>query len=53
MSVLLVILAFILIVMGVFVQTAHYNSETKFAVTWTTGISALCLLIFASKVYFS
>jgi hypothetical protein len=53
MSFLLVGLAFILIVIGVFVQTAHHNCETRFAVTWTTGIAALCFLIFAAKVYFS
>lgn len=50
---LLTVFAFILIVIGVFVQVTHSNSEVKFAVTWTTGLSALVLILFAGKVYFT
>lgn len=53
MSVLLAILAFVLIVIGLFTQVTHSNSEVRFAVTWTTAISATVLIIFAAKVYFS
>lgn len=53
MSVMLAIFAFILVMVGVWVQITHHNSEAKFAVTWTTSIAALCFLVFAGKVYFS
>jgi hypothetical protein len=53
MSVLLVILAFVLLMVGVLTQITCHNPETKFAVTWTTGLGAMCFTIFAAKVYFS
>jgi len=53
MSVLLIILAFILIMVGVLTQITCNYPETKFAVSWTTALSALCFIIFAAKVYFS
>jgi hypothetical protein len=53
MSVVLAIMAFILILVGVAVQVGHFTSETKFAVSWTTALAALCLILFAAKVYFS
>jgi hypothetical protein len=53
MSLVLAFLAFFLILIGVKVQVGNYNHDTKFAVTWTTLISALCFLLFAAKVYFT
>jgi uncharacterized membrane protein len=53
MSVLLVLLAFILIMVGVATQIVSHNSDTKFAVTWTTIPAAFCFLLFAAKVYFT
>jgi hypothetical protein len=49
---MLSIFAFILILIGVKVQIGCYSSETKFAVMWSTAISALVLIVFASKAYF-
>lgn len=53
MSVLALLLAFVLVLIGVAVQLSSRDCGVKFAVTWTTAISALCLFLFACKVYFS
>lgn len=52
MAALLSVFAFILILVGVFIQTAHHDSGVKFAVSWSTMIGALCFLLFAAKAYF-
>jgi biotin transporter BioY len=53
MAALLSVFAFVLILVGVFVQTAHHDSGVKFAVTWSTMIGALVFILFAGKVWFS
>jgi len=54
MSVLLILLAFTLILVGVYVQcSSYYDKNSKFAVTWTTVGFAFMLIMFAARVYFT
>ena len=51
MAILLVILAFILVMVGVWVQVSQGSYEVRFSVLWLTGIAALVLVVFAARIY--
>jgi len=53
MAVMLVAMAFILILIGIWVNVTHNDSGVRFAVRWTAIVGAFCFLMIAGKVYVS